>query len=113
MYPSKNKMTDQDFLKQTLLAVTTLSQAMPTQMITVKDLNSVHIFCSDYLAKLTGVSSDQLIGKKVWLSHYDNDTSFEKIIVDEDQAIINIRETKIVFKINKFSTGLIPYLAMK
>ncbi len=82
-------------------------------MITVKDLNSVIVFCSDYLSTLTGVSLNQLLGKKIWLSLYDNDMNFEKIIVDEDQVIINSREPKLVLKINRFCQGLMPYLAIK
>lgn len=106
-------MLDHDFLKHAVSALAFLSEAAPKQMIAVKDLNSVIIFCSDYLSTLTGLSPNQLLGKKVWLSLYDNDMDFEKIIVEEDQVIINSREPKLVLKINRFCQGLMPYLAIK
>lgn len=106
-------MIDQDFLKRAIAAAAFLSEAAPKQMIAVRDLNSVIIFCSDYLSTLTGIPLNQLLGKKIWLSLYDNDMDFEKIIVDEDQLIVNSREPKLVLKINRFCQGLTPYLAIK
>ena len=106
-------MLDQDFLKRAISAAAFLSEATPKQMIAVRDLNSVIIFCSDYLSTMTGLPLDQLLGKKIWLSLYDNDMDFEKVIVDEDQVIINGREPKLVLKINRFCQGLTPYLAIK
>ena len=106
-------MLDQDFLTHAISSVTFLSRAMPKQMIAIKDLNSTYIFCSDYLAKLTSSAISDLIGKKVWLSLYDDDPSFEKIIIEEDQKIINSREPNVLLKINKFCTGLMSYLAVK
>lgn len=106
-------MLDKDVLTQAVSTATFLSKVMPKQMITVKDCNSVHIFCSEYLATLTGRTLDQLIGQKVWLPLYDDNVYFEKIILEEDQAIINSRESKLLLKINRFTTGLTPYLAMK
>lgn len=106
-------MLDHDFLTHTVSTMAFLSEATPKQMITVKDLDSVIVFCSDYLSKLIGIPLSQLLGKKIWLSLYDNDMNFEKIIVDEDQGIIDSREPKLVLKINRFCQGLMPYLAIK
>lgn len=106
-------MTDQMFLKKFITSVEFLSKAMPKQMLSVKDKNSVHIFCSDYFAGLIGIKPSQIIGKKIWLPLYDNDASFEEIITEEDQMIFSSREPKTVLKINKFHNGLIPYTCIK
>lgn len=108
-----NRMRDQDFLEKVVSSAAFLSEAMPKQMIGIKDINSEHIFCSDYLAALMGIKPTQLAGKKVWLHLYDNDANFEEIIVAEDQTIIKSRESKLALKINKFHTGLLPYTCIK
>lgn len=106
-------MLDQDFLEKTILSVTFLCQAMPKQMVAIKGIHSVNIFCSDFLAARAGFAMNELIGKKIWSSLYDDDETFEKILIAEDEAIINSREPKIVLKVNRFCDGLVPYLAMK
>lgn len=106
-------MTDEAFLVKFISSIEFLSNAMPKQMLSVKDKNSIHVFCSDYLAELIGIKSSQIIDKKIWLPLYDNDVNFEEIISEEDQMIFNSRETKTVLKINKFQNGLIPYTCIK
>lgn len=104
---------DQTFLEKIVSSVTFLSEAMPKQMLSIKNIKSEHVFCSDYLAVLMGIKPTQLIGKKVWLPLYDNDANFEEIIAAEDQTIIKSRESKVVLKINKFHAGLLPYTCIK
>ena len=106
-------MLDNEFLEQAVQAATFLSLASPKQIITVKNADSVHVFCSDYLAKLTGIELDQLLGKKVWLPLYDNDSNLEKTILAEDKEIMSHREGKMLLRINRFVSGLTPYLSLK
>ena len=106
-------MLDDEFLQQAVAAATFLSLAYPKQMISIKKLDSVQIFCSDHLAKLIGIELNQLLGTKAWQCLYDNDPELEKIILNEDKEIIESREGKMLLKINRFSTGLTPYLGLK
>lgn len=106
-------MTDPAFLKKVVAAVKFLSEAMPKQLLSVKDMHSTHLFCSDYFIELMGIKASQIIGKKILLSLYDNDPSFEEILIAEDQMIINSRETKAVLKINNFHNELVPYTCIK
>ena len=106
-------MLDNEFLEQAVQAATFLSLASPKQIITVKNSDSVHVFCSDYLSKLTGIELDQLLGKKVWLPLYDNDSNLEKTILAEDKEIMSHREGKMLLRINRFVSGLTPYLSLK
>ncbi len=106
-------MTDTEFLKAICSAVVFLAKAMPRQMITIKGADSGHLFCSDYLAELVGVKAEQLMGHKVWPAIYDHNPDIETIIREEDQAVILARKPKVIFKINRFTTGLMPYFACK
>lgn len=106
-------MLDSEFLQSVLLATDTLSRAMPKQMIAVKNLESVHIFCSDYLASLIGIESHQIVGMKTWLPLYHNDEHFEKHIIAEDKKIFESRTPQSLLKINRFTIGITPYLAIK
>lgn len=102
-----------DFLKKVVEAVRFISTASSKQMIGIKDIQSNHIYCSEYLLQMIGLTEKEAIGKKVHLSLYDNDFDFEKIIIDEDQKIIQSRESQTFLKINKFKNGLIPYFCQK
>ena len=106
-------MLDQDFLEKAILSVAFLCQTMPKQMVTINDIHSVTIFCSDFLATRTGLTMDQLVGKKIGVSLYEGDEIFEKILMAEDQAIINGRVPKALLKVSKFCDGLAPHLAIK
>jgi hypothetical protein len=106
-------MLDQDFLEKAILSVAFLCQTLPKQMVAIKNIHSINIFCSDFLATRTGLTIDQLVGKKIWLSLYEGDETFEKVLMAEDQAIISSRVPKVILKINRFCDGLMPYLAIK
>lgn len=94
-------------------AVQLISQASPKQMISIKDVNSVHVYNSAYLLKLMDATESDVIGKKVWLPLYGDQVEVEKMILAEDQKIISSREPALLLKINKFSTGLKPYFCFK
>ena len=102
-----------DFVKKVISAVEVLVYAVPKQMISIKDTDSNHIYCSPYLLDLMEARNDQVIGTKIWTPLYGDDPSFEKIIIDEDRAIIETKEPKILLKINKFKMGLTPYFCQK
>ncbi len=106
-------MSDKEFLEKVVASVDFLSKAMPKQMLSIKDIHSKHIFCSDFSAELIGIKPSQIIGQKIWLPLYDNDASFEDILVAEDQMIIQSREAKVVLKINLIHSELIPYTCIK
>ncbi len=106
-------MSDHAFLAKVVASVEFLSKAMPKQMLSIKDIHSKHIFCSDFTAELIGIKPSQIIGKKIWLPLYDNDASFEDILVAEDQMIIQSREAKVVLKINRIHSELVPYTCIK
>lgn len=102
-----------DFLKKVVETVRFITTVSPKQMIGIKDIQSNHIYCSDYLLQIMGITEKEAIGNKVHLSLYDNDPDFEKIIVDEDQKIMQSHESQTFLKINKFKNGLIPYFCQK
>lgn len=106
-------MLDQDFLEKTLLSVAFLCQTMPKQMVTIKDIHSVIVFCSDFLATRANLTMDQLVGKKILVSLHEGDETVEKVAMAEDQSVINSRVPKVILKVNKFCDGLTPHLAIK
>ena len=111
----KQTFNDEEFLDAFISSIFFLTQAIPHQMIVIKNLQSEHIFCSEYFADLTGVKSNELIGKKVWLPLYkgSDESEIETILRREDQTIINNRTAETFLKINRFSNGLLPYLSIK
>jgi hypothetical protein len=108
-YPS----SDEDYLKELIDSLSFLSEATPRQMLAIKNIHSEMVYCSEYLAELIGASVDSLLGKKTRLSLYNDDPDFENILIREDQTIIEQRIPKIVFKVNNFQKGLLPYISMK
>ena len=106
-------MTDREFLDQAFVAMRFLSNASAKQMLTIKDCNSAHLYCSSYLLELMGVSELDILGKTIWPPLYDYDPDFEQIIIAEDQAIIQSQKPKMLLKINRFTTGLTPYVCSK
>ena len=55
-----------DFVKKVISAVEVLVYAVPKQMISIKDTDSNHIYCSPYLLDLMEARNDQVIGTKIW-----------------------------------------------
>ncbi|EKD28177.1 MAG: hypothetical protein ACD_79C00401G0001, partial [uncultured bacterium] len=106
-------MPENDFLEKIVSAVKMLSECCPKQMLGIKDLESKHVYCSQYLLELMGATMDECVGKKVWLPLYGNDSNFEKIIEEEDREIIASRIPRTYLKINNFSIGLTPYFCRK
>ena len=102
-----------EFLRKVIETVSFISTVSPKQMVGIKDIHSNHLYCSNYLLKMIGVTEKEAIGKKVYLALYDNDPDFEKIIIDEDQKIMQFREPQTLLKINKFKNGLTPYFCQK
>ena len=105
--------TDHVFLESVVTSVGLIAQAVPSQMITIKNCLSETIYCSDYLAHLIGINPKEIIGKVTWLPLYDNHMEIEKIIIAEDKATIENRVPNIVLKINRFVKGLTPYTSVK
>lgn len=112
-YLLRTDYSDKAFLKKAVLCISFLSQAIPNQIISIKNCASEHIFCSEYLAQLIGVDAKEVIGKKVLLPLYDYEIAIEAIIAAEDQAIMTSRLPIIVLKINRFTKGLTPYTSIK
>ena len=116
--PLKNQtdgksMSNDDFLEKAFSTARFLSEISPKQMISIKGCDSTHLYCSSYLLQLMGATEKGIIGKTVWFPLYDHSSDIEKIIREEDLSIIESREPKMVFKINRFTTGLTPYVCSK
>jgi hypothetical protein len=105
--------SDEAYLELMINMAKLLSQASRKQMIAIKNSQSEHVFCNNHLLALMGVKAEEILGKTILLPLYNNDSAFEPIIHAEDQAIIDSREAKLVFKINHFTTGLTPYISVK
>src|SRR3990167_5815899 len=106
-------MGNDDFLEKAFSTARFLSEISSRQMISIKGCDSTHLYCSPYLLQLMGAAEKEIIGKTVWFSLYDNSSDIEKIIREEDLFILESREPKMVFKINRFTTGLTPYICNK
>ncbi len=106
-------MTDSEFLTQAMAAARFFATASAQQMIAIKACDSTHLYCSPYLLELMGVSEMDILGKTIWPPLYDYDPDFEQIIIAEDQAIIQSQKPKMLLKINRFTTGLTPYVCSK
>jgi hypothetical protein len=111
--PFEKTYSDRDFLALVVELMEFLTKTIPKQMIVIKNIHSEQIFCSDYMLQLSGTTASEIMGKKTSLALYDNDPDFENIILEEDQMVFTSREPKTLLKINKFTTGLTPYLCTK
>lgn len=108
-----NKQLDIEYLAKIVDAVKLLSDGMPKQMLAVKDVNSVYIICSDYLAEMIGVKPSEIEGKRTWPPMYGNSPEFEEIIFEEDQLIMRTRESRLALKVSYFKEGLRPFSCFK
>ncbi|OGT36125.1 MAG: hypothetical protein A3F11_10240 [Gammaproteobacteria bacterium RIFCSPHIGHO2_12_FULL_37_14] len=106
-------MTNDEFLKKAFSMAHFLSGISPNQMISIKGCDSTHLYCSEYSLQLMGATESEIIGKTVWFPLYDHNPDIEKIIREEDLSILESRMPKMVFKINRFTTGLTPYVCSK
>ncbi|MDP1574679.1 MAG: hypothetical protein Q8L78_07090 [Coxiellaceae bacterium] len=106
-------MDNNQFLKKTILMAEFLSRTSPKQMISVKSVDSLHLYCSPYLLELMGATTKEMDKKAVWFPLYENNKEIEQIIREEDLLIIQAREPKMVLKINKFTTRITPYICNK
>lgn len=106
-------MNNDDFLEKAISTARFLSDISPKQIISIKGCDSTHLYCSPYSLQLIGATENEIIGKTVWFPLYDNDADIEKIIRAEDLFILQSRQPKMVFKINRFTTGLTPFICNK
>ncbi len=107
-------MTDEEFLETAVSAVKFIAESSEKQIIGFKRAdNFKNLYFSPYLLELSNLSEQEVLNKTVLLSTYGDDPNFEKIITEEDQAIVKSRESKVLLKVNQFKTGLVPYLCKK
>jgi hypothetical protein len=111
-------MTDASKLDAThLLKVTEaakiLCQSLPKQMIAVKDLNSIHLFFSDYIAEFFQIKPDDIEGAKFFAPIYIEDPHFKQTIDDEDAWVIKNRQERVVLRVQHNLEELRPYACKK
>lgn len=104
---------DQEFLKQFISAIDVIAEALPKQMIGIKDINSVNIYCSRYfLEEVLVIDASKIIGK---LNIEGDSTRFSPIdqIIIEDQGIMMRRKSQAYLKLNNFNDGIKPRIFIK
>lgn len=109
-FMSKKIQTDQAFLEKIIESLKCLDSAVPHQKVGIKDTNSIVRYCSFAFAKGVGVEIDNIIGKLDWLPHKE---PFLDIALNEDQKVMDARETRMFLKINRFNQTLKPLLCVK
>lgn len=104
---------DQEFLKSFINSVDILANALPKQLIGIKDTNSVHIYCSKYfLNDVLCVDAHTILGKATLLDDPTRLTPYEQML-EEDQRIINKRTSQAYLKLNNFNDGIKPRIFIK
>ena len=103
-------LDDENFLQSIVYAVELTSSAVPDQMIGIKDISSINVYCSKYFADVIGMPVSEIIGKVYLMPHFDQ---FLDIALDEDSKVIKSRESHIFLKINKFHNVLKPLIFIK
>ncbi len=108
-----NNFDDQKFLKHFIDAIEIISKAIPKQMIGIKDINSVHLYCSKYfLEEVLAIDPSRIIGR---LNIEDDTQRFSPIdqIIAEDQGIVKRRKSQAFLKLNNFNDGIKPRIFIK
>ncbi|HLX53741.1 MAG TPA: hypothetical protein VKR58_07360 [Aquella sp.] len=104
---------DQKFLKQFIDAIDIISEALPKQMIGIKDVNSIHVYCSRYfLEEVLAIDASKIIGKLFIQCEPERFSPVDEIIA-EDQGIISRRKPQAFLKLNNFNDGIKPRIIIK
>lgn len=105
--------TDNEFLKHFINAIDIIAKALPKQMIGIKDINSINIYCSPYfLNEVLAIDPNKIIGR---LTIEGDSTRFSPIeqLINEDQGIMARRKPQAFLKFNNFKDGIKPRIFIK
>ena len=84
-----------------------LDNAIPDQMLGIKDINSINIYCSKAFANALGVLETDVIGKHFCTNHILD------IVTNEDQLVFKTRKLHAFLKIYKFHNIIKPLIFIK
>jgi DNA-binding CsgD family transcriptional regulator len=105
--------SDSKFLKRFVSAIDIISEALPKQMIGIKDCHSINIYCSRYfLEEVLAIDASKIIGKLTIENDAGRFSPVDQIIA-EDQGIINRRKPQAFLKLNNFNDGIRPRIIIK
>ena len=107
---------DQQYLEDFIKSLQFFSQSIPEPKIAVKDINSLHIFCTDYWAKKLGNSTpEEIHGHKMCNKAYNYSPEIEEQLVYEDELVLEHRQSLTVLKVVQLESEseLEPFYCLK
>ena len=102
---------DIEFMEHTINAVTQLANVMPEAIIAIKDLNSIHKYCSPYYLQLLKQPSDAVVGTPIIPNN--NEMLCPEKVRKEDLEIIVNRKPKSTFRVLRFESEIKPVSLIK
>ncbi len=100
-------MNDKQFLQAMISAVELTSSGIPDQMLSIKDLNSVNLYCSKGFADAIGVAQTSIAGSTFCTGQILD------IVISEDQKVFKSRKLQAFLKIDRFHNMIKPLIFIK
>lgn len=105
---------DQQYLEDFIKSLQFFSQSIPEPKIAVKDIDSLHIFCTEYWAKKLGDStSEEIYGNKMCNKAYNYSAEIEAQLAYEDELVLKNRQSLTVLKVVQLASELEPFYCLK
>lgn len=100
-------MDNEQFLAAVITALKLLNDAIPDQMVGIKDVNSVNLYCSEAFIQALRISEADIIGKTFCTG------PILDIVIKEDQQVLSSCKLHVFLKINKFHGVIKPLIFVK
>jgi len=89
--------------------IESVSAMLPTQIIGIKSLDSIYVYCSSNFARLLGYSVAEIVGKHGMFPGNENNTAR----IREDQQIISTQKAQAFIHIDRINGKLSPLTFIK